>query len=46
MPLKKGSSDRIIQANIEELVRSGKTVDQAVAIAMRKAGKKRKKAKK
>lgn len=43
MPLKKGKSKEIIQANIRELVASGRPVEQAVAIAMSKAGKSRKK---
>lgn len=47
MPLKRGSSDKIISQNIAELINSGKPRDQAIAIAMDKAGKsKRKKGKK
>lgn len=42
MPLKKGSSKEVISYNIAELIRSGRPKAQAVAIAMRKAGKTRK----
>lgn len=33
MPLKKGTSQRVINENIEELIRSGKPRNQAIAIA-------------
>lgn len=46
MPLKKGSSKKVISANIAELIKSGKDKSQAVAIAMNEAGKKKKKGKK
>ncbi len=39
MPLQKGSSQRVISANIRELRSSGRSQKQAVAIAMRQAGK-------
>jgi len=43
MPLKKGKSKKVIGQNIGELVRSGRPQRQAIAIAMNKAGKARKK---
>jgi hypothetical protein len=45
MPLKKGSSNEVIQANIKELIASGKPQKQAVAIAMTEASKSKHKAK-
>ena len=38
MPLKDGSSDEVVSGNISELIKSGKSKDQAVAIAMEHAG--------
>ncbi|MFW9882056.1 MAG: hypothetical protein ACFFG0_54020 [Candidatus Thorarchaeota archaeon] len=43
MPLKKGKSKKTIKYNIELEEKSGKKHNQAVAIALRKAGYKKKK---
>ena len=43
MPLKSGSSDAVIAENIRREMAAGKTHEQAVAIAMKKAGRSRKK---
>jgi hypothetical protein len=45
MPLKKGSSKKVISENIRRERHAGKPPEQAIAIAMRKAGKARKRKK-
>ena len=43
MPLKAGGSDKTVSANISELVRTGRSKKRSVAIAMKKAGRAKKK---
>lgn len=47
MPLKSGSSDKVVSDNIRTEMHAGRPQKQAIAIAMRKAGRmfKRKKSK-
>jgi hypothetical protein len=43
MPLRKGRSRKVVSANIRRLRHEGRPQKQAVAIALRKAGKARRK---
>jgi hypothetical protein len=45
MPLKKGKSKKVISKNIAAEIRAGRPQKQAVAIALHKAGKSRKRRK-
>ncbi len=42
MPLRSGSDQKTISSNIREMIHSGHPRKQAIAAAMRKAGRKRK----
>jgi hypothetical protein len=46
MPLKSGRSKKVVSENIRKEIASGKPKDQAIAIALNKAGKSKKKGKK
>lgn len=45
MPLKKGKSNKTVSSNIRELMSSGRSHKQSIAIALDKAGKSSKKKK-
>lgn len=41
MPLAKGKSDKVVSKNVKTLIREGRPQAQAVAIAMKQAGRSR-----
>lgn len=43
MPLKKGRSQKTVSKNISTLMHEGRSQEQSIAIAMSKAGRKKKK---
>jgi uncharacterized protein YoaH (UPF0181 family) len=43
MPLKKGKSQKAVSSNIKELMQTGRSQKQAIAIVLNQAGKARKK---
>ena len=42
MPLKRGNSNKVVSANVKELMSTGRSQKQSVAIALKKAGKSKK----